>query len=217
MIKIWLNDLIRSFREEDNQIRWVLLLNKFNNLKYRNFISQFEKTLKNNYKNEIGPIFNYILSFIKSFPGNNYIIILDQYKSDITDYNFNGLNEIVKYILECKDILKVKLIISSSRDNTANKFSLLRNLSNIYLELNQNYLSKLINKDSLDNINLYYNENLTSTDKKLDVIEDDNDDPQTKNECIFCEKVFNKEKENLKKEILSYELFMNIQVISNAY
>ena len=61
--KIFYNDLHKFFLFNYQKSK-----NNIINLKYSNFISEFEKTLKNNYNNEIGPIFNYILSFIKSFP-----------------------------------------------------------------------------------------------------------------------------------------------------
>ena len=118
-----------------------------------------------------------------------YIIIIDQYKSDKSDPDFEGLNEILNLYYNTKQ--NIKFIISSSINNISNKLALLRNLSNINLDLNQKYLSKLIYSQNLDSINLDNNKNIMTIEKEYT---EKDDELENKFECDFCEKVFAEEK-----------------------
>ena len=170
------------------------------NYEYRTYIESLEEEyLKYSNLKNIRKFFKYLLSFLKICPLDNFIIILDQYKGDLSDPDYIGLNSIVDFILNNKKICKIKLIIASSVDNTSNKYILLRNLSKTYLNLNINDLSKILLNESLDNINIYNNENITS--KKKEITEND-DKLDNKNDCLFCENVFKKEKEKRKQELL---------------
>ena len=171
------------------------------NYHYKSYIERIEKFANSESNKEIrdlGKLYKYILGFLDACPGDDYTIILDQYKSDLSDIDYLGLNSIIRFIINHKDNLKIKLIISSSVDNTSNKYILLKNLSNIYLNLNTSNLSKLLLEETLDNINLYNNENIFSTsNKKIKIV----DELDNKKDCEFCEKIFKSEKEKRKKAI----------------
>ena len=172
------------------------------NDEYNSYIKSLEKYLKSDYYNnlkDIGKIFKYILCFLKAYPIYNYIIILDQYKSDLSDPNNIGLNSIIKFIFNHNDTCKIKLIISSSVDNTSNKYILLRNLSKIYLNISQTDLSKLLFDESLDNINICNNENIIS--QRIEFTEKD-DILDNKDDCLFCENIFKREKAKREEELL---------------
>ena len=130
----------------------------------------------------------------------HYTIILDQYKSDISDPNNAGLNSIIQFIINFKDKCKLKLIISSSVDNTSNKYVLLNNLSKIYLNSNQTDLSSLLVDESLDNINIYNNENISS---KTEEFSEKDDVLDNKDDCLFCENIFKEEKAKREKNLLN--------------
>ena len=197
---------------DDKQFQTVFLndLHKYFLYNYRNntesminsdfyrCVTKIDDRIKKDYIKEIPKIFNYILALIKSAPICNCVIIIDQYKSDFTDQNFKGLNEIIKLIVGRQSFFKIKLIISSSIDNTSNKYILLKYLSNIYLDLNQNEIMKLLEEDNLDNINLYNDNIVTNEDK----ITEEDDKLGLKDECIFIEKIFAQEKEKMNEEIL---------------
>ena len=135
---------------------------------------------------------------MNSLAGDEYTIILDQYKSDVSDINYVGLNSIIKFILNNKKTLRIKLIINSSVDNTSNKYILLRNLSQIFLDVNPSNFSKLLFEEPLDNINLYNNENIISRTRQNTEI---NDELNNKKDCEFCEKIFKIEREKRKKAL----------------
>ena len=171
------------------------------NNQYNSFIERIEEYVSSWKSSEIkyiGKLYKYILGFLNACPGDNYTIILDQYKSDLSDLDYVGLNSIIQFIINNKNTFKIKLIISSSVDNTSNKYVLLRNLSQIYLNINPNNLSNLLKEEPLDNINLYNNENIISTSKQKTKI---NDELNNKKDCDFCEKIFKKEKEKRKKAL----------------
>ena len=171
------------------------------NIEFDSYIKRFGEMVKSQSINDIKDIktiYKYILGILNTSPGNAYTIILDQYKSDLSDPDYSGLNELVKFIITHKDRNKIKLIISSSVDNTSNKYVLLRNLSNIYLDLEPHNLSKLVLEESLDNINSSSGENTTSNSRIITEIEDV---LENKNDCDFCEKVFKKERERRNKEL----------------
>ena len=122
------------------------------NYHYKSYIERIEKFANSESNKEIrdlGKLYKYILGFLDACPGDDYTIILDQYKSDLSDIDYLGLNSIIRFIINHKDNLKIKLIISSSVDNTSNKYILLKNLSNIYLNLNTSNLSKLLLEETL--------------------------------------------------------------------
>ena len=192
----FLNDLHKFFlynysEEQDKSIT---------NSDFSQCVESIDKFLKENYITNINKIFNYILAFIDSVPSLNYIIIIDQYKSDQTDEGFQGLNNIIDLIISNKAFFNAKLIVASSVDNTSNKFMLLKSLSNICLDLNfdSNKITKLLKEDNLNNINLY-NDFILPDEKEYD----ENDDIlEDKNECSFVENKLNEEKEEMKKQIL---------------
>ena len=174
------------------------------NYQYNNFIKGIENYVNSEKNYEIkgiGKLYKYILGFLNACPGNDFTIILDQYKSDLSDVDYIGLNSLIEFILNNKKAFRIKLIISSSVDNTSNKYVLLRNLSPIYLDLNPSNLSKLLLNENLDNINLNNNENIITTDKQNSKI---NDKLNNKKDCDFCENIFKRESEKkkiaLKKE-----------------
>lgn len=173
------------------------------NFSYYSYIKSLEKNVKienQNNNDNIGKIFKYILCFLKVYPIYNYTIILDQYKSDISDPNNAGLNSIIEFIIKHKDKCKIKLIISSSVDNTSNKYVLLSNLSKIYLNSNQTDLYSLLIDESLDNINIYNNENISS---KTEEFSEKDDVLDNKDDCIFCENIFKGEKAKREKDLLN--------------
>ena len=172
----------------------------FSYLSYINSLEDNVKIEKQNNKDNIGKIFIYILCFLKVYPIYNYTIILDQYKSDISDPNNAGLNSIIQFIINFKDKCKLKLIISSSVDNTSNKYVLLNNLSKIYLNSNQTDLSSLLVDESLDNINIYNNENISS---KTEEFSEKDDVLDNKDDCLFCENIFKEEKAKREKNLLN--------------
>ena len=173
----------------------------FINNEYNSFIERIEEYVNSESINaikDLGKLYKYILGFLDACAGNNYTIILDQYKSDLSDPDYFGLNSIIKFIINNKETFQIKLIISSSVDNTSNKYILLRNLSNIYLDLSPSNLSKLLLDDALDNISLYNNDNIFSTNDQNTKIEDELDN---KKDCDFCENIFKLEKEKRKKAL----------------
>ena len=110
----FLNDLHKFFlynysEEQDKSIT---------NSDFSQCVESIDKFLKENYITNINKIFNYILAFIDSVPSLNYIIIIDQYKSDQTDEGFQGLNNIIDLIISNKAFFNAKLIVASSVDNT---------------------------------------------------------------------------------------------------
>jgi len=127
--KIFSNDLHKFFlfkyKSEEKEVI---------NTEFSNTMIEIKSKLKKTYKDNVEKLFNYIVSLFQCFAGEEYILIIDQYKSDFVDKNFEGLNSIINYILNYQRSILVKLIVSSSIDNTSNKFMLLRNLSNIYLD-----------------------------------------------------------------------------------
>ena len=174
------------------------------NCQYNSFIKRIEDYVNSEKSNEIksiGKLYKYILGFLNACPGNDITIILDQYKSDLSDVDYVGLNSLIEFILNFKKAFRIKLIISSSVDNTSNKYVLLRNLSQIFLDLNSSNLSKLLFNENLDNINLINNENINSTGNQNSKI---NDKLDNKKECDFCENIFKQENDKrmnaLKKE-----------------
>ena len=191
--KIFSNDLHKFFLfkyESENK--------EENNIEFSNTMIEIKSKLKKKYKDNVEKLFSYILSLFQCFAGEEYIIIIDQYKSDFIDNNFEGLNSIVSFILNYQRSILVKLIVSSSIDNTSNKFMLLRNLSNIYLDLHKNNVADLIYSESLKSINFFYNENINPIEQKnYENIDEFND----KIECDFCEEIFKKEKETRKVQI----------------
>ena len=173
----------------------------FINSEYNLFIERIEEYLRSEISDDmknIGKIFKYIIGFMNSLAGDDYTIILNQYKSDVSDINYVGLNSIIKFILNNKKTLRIKLIISSSVDNTSNKYILLRNLSQIYLDVNPSNFSKLLFEEPLDNINLYNNENIISRTRQNTEI---NDELNNKKDCEFCEKIFKIEREKRKQAL----------------
>ena len=180
------------------------------NFDFSNCFEQIEENVKKNKNNGIKKIFNYIREFISSYAKEEYTIIIDQYKSDLSDENFEGLNAIINEIIAYKEVLKVKLIVSSSIDNTSNKYSLLNNLSDIYFSLKSYNIKNIIYNENLNNINLIYNENLNSIEnppKNALNIKGFNYTDQ----CKFYENVFKKEKEarklNIKNEKIEYHTY----------
>ena len=186
----FINDLYKFYlfnHEYDNK--------EIINEEFSRSIEKIEEEV-NNIPKKINKIFKYIISFMHCFGGEKYIMIIDQYKSDDSDPDFEGLNEIINFYYNTKQ--NVKFIISSSINNTSNKLALLRNLSNIQLDLSQNDLSKLIYSQNLDNINLYNNENILPIENE---IKESDDVLGDKFECDFCEKIFNEEKKKRTEKI----------------
>jgi len=66
---------------------------------------------------------------------------------------------------------------------------LLRNLSNINLELYKNNITDLIYSESLKSINFYYNENINP----IEQFNESKDELNDKIECDFCEEIFKKD------------------------
>ena len=185
------NDLHKFFLfnyDEDNK-DWI-------NSEFSKSMIKIEETVKKNNKINIRKIFKYIIAFMNCFGGEKYIMIIDQYKSDESDPDFEGLNEIINFYYNSKQ--NVKFIISSSINNISNKLALLRNLSNIYLDSNSNDLSKLIYSQNLENINLYNNKNILPIEKEYTQNEDE---LENKFECDFCEKIFTEEKNKRMEKI----------------
>ena len=182
--KIFSNDLHKFFLfkyESENK--------EETNIEFSNTMIEIKSKLKKKYKDNIEKLFSYILSLFQCFAGEEYILIIDQYKSDFVDKNFKGLNSIVSFILNYQRSILVKLIVSSSIDNTSNKFMLLRNLSNINLELYKNNITDLIYSESLKSINFYYNENINP----IEQFNESKDELNDKIECDFCEEIFKKD------------------------
>ena len=193
---IFLNDLHKYFLynyRDDTE-------SKINSDFYK-CVTKIDDIIKKEYIKQIPKIFNYILALIISAPVCNCVIIIDQYKSDITDKNFIGLNEIIKLIIGDRNFFNIKLIISSSIDNTSNKFILLKYLSNIYLDSNQNEIMKLLEEENLENINLY-NDNIVTDEVK---ITEEDDKLGLKDECNFIEEIFAQEKKKMNEDILNQD------------
>ena len=184
------------------------------NSEYSKTIKYFENEIKKKYeeKNVNEKIYDYIYEFIKLFGGYSYTIIIDQYKNDKVDQDFKGLNKIINLILN-NNALKLKIIISTSINNTSNKLALLRNLTNIYLDLKKYDLSKLIYKENFDNINLYNNTNIMPKEK---IYTEKDDKLLNKPECQFCENILNQEKENRKNRVLNENFQNDFKIDSNC-
>ena len=211
--KIFSNDLHKFFlfkykSEEKDAI----------NTEFSNTMIEIKSKLKKTYKDNVEKLFNYIVSLFQCFAGEEYILVIDQYKSDFVDKNFEGLNSIINYILNYPRSILVKHIVSSSIDNTSNKFMLLRNLSNIYLDQHKNNITDLIYSESLKSINIYYNENINPLEPLFTESDDELND---KIECDFCEEIFKKEKETrkiqIKKPNESHNFIIDSQCLLDKY
>ena len=189
--EVFSNDLHKFFlfNYDDDNKDWI------NSDFSKNMLKIEEIATKNN-KTNIRKIFKYIISFMDYFGGEKYIMIIDQYKSDESDPDFEGLNEIINFYYSAKQ--NVKFIISSSINNTSNKLALLRNISSIYLDLDQKDLSKLIYSQNLDNINIYNNKNILPIEKEYTQTEDE---LENESECEYCEKIFTEEKKRRMEKV----------------
>ena len=106
---IFHKDLHKSFLSHLNKENPKTILEGFSTV-----IKNIENFIKNNYNQKIKKIFNYILAFMHCFTGDEYVLMIDQYKSDLIDLNFENLNTLVDFIITNKNVIPLKIIIASS-------------------------------------------------------------------------------------------------------
>jgi hypothetical protein len=196
--------------------------NESTNYNFSQIIQNIESNINNNFDSNILLFWNNLYNFIKVNDGDDYIIIIDQYKSDKYDPNFKGLNKITKLIQDNNG--NIKLILSSSMNNTSTKYDFVKNLDSIYNIKDERISIELISEIELNNtmnkekIDLDYEE-----EEEVDV--GDDEDSDNKSDCSFCQKIIIEEKNNLQKkekkldkektiinsECLLYQLSLNSQ------
>ena len=126
-----------------------------------------------------------------------YIIIIDQYKNDKYDSKFKGLNKIVNIIRSYNT--KIKIILSTTINNTDSKENFIKNLDDIYYVEDIPIPSEQIldfDLYSLDN-NYLLNSDIEEVDS--DIKFDDKDDRDNKSVCSYYENIIIEEQKKFKK------------------
>jgi len=198
MKELLVNDLIKYiyFKNREKDIK--AFANAQSNLKYlvNNFstIDQNQKNLKTNYKLWIWlkNILEHL--FFKEPPS---IIILDQYRDNDSDYNYQYLNDFIDYIDYDK---KCKLIISTSINNYDIQSNFYNNINHFSINKNEDEESNFDeheNKDKKDEIDSFshecdFYENFLA-DKTINDYEKENKEyPEFKSDFILNTKFIDK-------------------------
>ena len=183
------------------------------NFNFSQDLKRIEETIGENFDSNISLFWNYLYNYINLNLGkNDYIIILDQYKSDKYDPKFKGLNKIVNLILAYKQ--KIKIILSTSINNTESKENLIKNLDNIYnIESNQISLEQILEIGTNNSEQNYQIYSEFEEDKDIQFTEDDEFD--NKSDCSFCQNMIINEQKKYNKKIINEEK-ENIGIISNC-
>lgn len=106
---IFLKDLHKFFLSHLNKENPKTIQEGFSTV-----IKNIENFIKNNCNQKIKKIFHYILAFMHCFTGDEYVLMIDQYKSDLIDLNFENLNTVVDFIITNKNVIPLKIIVASS-------------------------------------------------------------------------------------------------------
>ena len=167
-----------------------------------NYSQNIKKIVEKNSKNKDSSVlnfWNYLYNFIEVNLGkNNYIIIIDQYKTEKYDPKFKGLNKIANLIRAYKK--KIKIILSTSMNNTCTKEDFIQNLDNIYnIEDHQISLEEILeieknNPKKKEQIDLDFEE-----DNNIKF--DDGDDFDNKSDCSFCQKMIIEEQKEFQEQV----------------
>ena len=175
------------------EIEFEILLSKFEEI-------YFEKDCPKNQK---------FWKFLDILIDNFYfplVIIIDQYKNNVFDPDYKYLNKFIMNIKGKKISLKknaLKVIFSSSINNTDTKFSFINNLKKI-IGINENnifindFTNKLYVKNNSINNNFQININY---EDKYEVEFDENDEINQENKeiCLHFQKLLTKEETNFKE------------------
>ena len=185
-------------------------LNGFN-FYYSQNIKIIEEKMSKNSDTDVSFFWDYLNTFILSNLGENYIIVIDQYKSENYDKKFKGLNKIVQTIRNYN--LKIKIILSSSINNTDTKEDFIKNLDNIYnIEDNPISLDQILEIESNNPNNEYLNiEDIEEEDN--DIQFSDEDDIDNQSDCSFCQNMIIEEQKNFKRKTENYE---KVKIISDS-
>ena len=188
--KIFYNDVHKfylKFINEDKDIQSI-------NYNFSEHIKKIEKNLNKNIDSNVSFFWNYLYNFINVNIGENYIIIIDQYKSDKFDPHFKGLNKIVELIQNNNE--KIKIILLTSINNIDTKENFIKNLNNIYnMEDNPiplDLMEEIDNNNIKDNYQI--NSNFDDEEEEYNIQYEDEDDLDNKSDCSFCQKIINDEK-----------------------
>ena len=188
---IFYNDIHKYFLKYINEQDDIKCIN-FN---YSQNINNIEKNMSTNYDSNISLFWNYLYNFIEFNKGNKYLIILDQYKSDKYDPLFEGLNKIACLIRDHNETIKI--VLSSSMNNTDSKDNFIKNLDNIYNIEDIPFLSDRIQDNELINQNIQINSNNEEDDYNINF--EDDDDSDNKSDCSFCQKMILEEENKFEK------------------
>ena len=166
-------EAVDIFTNEMQRIFFVnkdISFNEFLDEKYIQFInlkSSIAEEFETKNKNGIKSMWLLLEKFIKEFSNSNFfsnlLIILDQYKNNNTDENYEGLNTICELIgkhsknANFSNVSKIKLLVVISINNYDTKKMFLENANIMYFDYNNRIISD-INKDKSNN-NIEKNEN----------------------------------------------------------
>lgn len=173
------------------------------NFNYSQNIKRIEKSIKKNYDPDLSLFWNYIYNFIITNLGKDYIIIFDQYKSEKYDYKFKGLNKIVNTIRNYN--ANIKLILSTSINNTDSKENFIKNLDNIYNIEDLPFPLEQILEIEINNPekNSLLNSDFEEVDNNIKFDDEDDDDNQS--DCSFCQNMIVEEQKKFKKNTINKE------------
>ena len=173
------------------------------NFNYSQNIKRIEKSIKKNYDPDLSLFWNYLYNFIITNLGKDYIIIFDQYKSEKYDYKFKGLNKIVNTIRNYN--ANIKLILSTSINNTDSIENFIKNLDNIYNIEDLPFPLEQILEIEINNPekNSLLNSDFEEVDNNIKFDDEDDDDNQS--DCSFCQNMIIEEQKKFKKNTMNKE------------